>query len=168
MNDYSFDLHRHNYATWTAARAVQRNFTNTKSIKHAINASGLRNFVKSDEIYSIAEFDSFHKFCAQEIINEFGKVGISASYGQAAKIISIYLKTSVIICNSGSCTKSEVIHPPIDRVLLTNIADKIDGLGHLKQVNWTQLSEDSYWMLIKQLRAKIDPFNWRVEEFWFP
>ena len=38
---YSFAKHLHNYACWTAARAVQRNFTTTNKIIKAIESSDL-------------------------------------------------------------------------------------------------------------------------------
>ena len=38
---YTFTKHIHNYACWTAARAVQRNFTNTQNIVKAIEATDL-------------------------------------------------------------------------------------------------------------------------------
>jgi hypothetical protein len=44
IDNYTFNDHRHNYAVWTAARAVSRNFTSTANVKLAIEACGLRHF----------------------------------------------------------------------------------------------------------------------------
>jgi hypothetical protein len=165
--DYTFKDHLHNYACWTAARAVQRNFTTTKKIAKAI---GTTDLMRIDElnISSAEEYDAFHRICCNQIIMYFkSKFNIDATYGRAAKIVAIYLKTSVIIRNSGKGTLASIIHPPIDRILLTNLHKEKENkkLGFDK-INWTELKEDSYFELISKLRIlKSDKF-WELEEYW--
>src|SRR5664279_758146 len=99
---YNFNQHRHNYAVWTAARAVQRNFTKTENIKVAVESSPLQSFAEDNLTYTAEGFEAFHRDCSHELINSFQKSwGIEASYGRVAKIISIYLKTSVILTSQG-------------------------------------------------------------------
>ncbi len=166
---YSFNEHKHRYAVWTAARAVQRNFTTTKNIEAAIDGSGLRKFAEEDNVDTLEEFEKFHRGCAKKIIKNLEDNGIkNASYGRSAKIISIYLKTSIILCNRGECLRSQFIHPPIDHVLLTNIAKDIPQLKELKTVKWTSLEEEPYWELIAKLKSHFTPFNWKLEKYWKP
>jgi hypothetical protein len=40
---YSFEEHKHRFAVWTAARAVQRSFTRTRIISDVIVETGLRS-----------------------------------------------------------------------------------------------------------------------------
>ena len=168
LANYTFEEHRHNYSVWTAARAVSRNFTTTANIKKAIDSSGLRDFVNSDLIFSHDDFDRLHSQWAIRIIDDiFASTGKTVSYGRAAKIISIYLKTSVVLCSQGSCQKSMVIHPPIDAILLNNIAQK-GGMPKLKDKRWTQLSESEYWKLTREIKTKLGSFDWRLEYFWKP
>ncbi len=166
---YNFNEHKHNYAVWTAARAVQRNFTTTLKIKKAIEVSDLRKFSEDETNYTVEDFDIFHKECANQIINAFKKNGLEeVSYGRAAKIISIYLKTSVILNSKGENGKSEIIHPPIDSILLNNISKEFPELKELQSIRWTKLDEPKYWELVSKLKTFFVDFNWKLEEFWKP
>ncbi|HEY8897540.1 MAG TPA: hypothetical protein VIM79_22095 [Niastella sp.] len=167
MHPYHFNDHRHRYAVWTAARAVQRNFTITTAIREAIESSDLRDFMENEKEYNQIEFDAFHKTCAGKIIDSFKNQGIeNVSYGRAAKIIAIYLKTTVVLCNKATCTKSDVIHPPVDRILLQNLAKTEPGLKELADKNWTMFDLQNYWQTVELIRSRFGSFNWRLEEFW--
>src|SRR5687768_9455879 len=111
--DYNFKEHKHRYAVWTAARAVQRSFTTTTSISSAINKTSLRFFIESSQILDQQTFDQQHKEWGQSIIDAFKSIHIDCTYGRTAKIIAIYLKTSYIIA-SEDAPMSRIIHPPID------------------------------------------------------
>lgn len=110
--DYTFEKHLHNYACWTASRAVQRNFTTTEIIVKAIESTNLKR-VDELNIQSATDFDSFHRDCCNQLIRCFETNKIRASYGRAAKIVAIYLKTSVVIRHSGEGKLAELAHPPI-------------------------------------------------------
>jgi hypothetical protein len=167
-NDYSFKRHLHNYSIWTAARAVQRSFTSTKKIKNAIDGSALQQFADDDKIITESDFEQFHRVCANRIINLLTQDDVSnATYGRAAKIIAIYLKTSVIIPNKGQCQRSNIIHPPIDGILLTALAADL-GCTNIKFMPWTQLTETDYWSLVSQIKAIPRSFDWRLEKYWTP
>jgi hypothetical protein len=168
QTDYNLDKHIHDYSVWTAARAVQRNFTTTANIKHAIEQSDLPSFARYNDIRSVEEYDRLHCQWAEQLINAFDNSRApKCSYGRAAKIISIYLKTSVLLCNRASCTASSIMHPPIDGILLRNIAE-IPGLSDLKNIRWTKLDKDEYWSLIKRLRSHFGQVNWKLEKYWTP
>lgn len=168
MATYTFKDHLHNYSVWTAARASQRGFTSTKNIKTAIEFSGLRSFAESEEDISEDEFEFFHRNCCHKIIKSLNQILPEiTSYGRAAKIIAIYLKTSIIIRNKGIGIKSEIIHPPIDNILLQNIIKKID-IPSIKGTKWTTLTEQQYWKLVSELKKSVPKFNWKLEEFWTP
>lgn len=166
---YKFNQHIHNYAVWTSARAVQRGFATTLIIKKAIEKSDLRNFSEDSFKYKSDDFDSFHRVCANQILNALKKTGLKkVRYGRAAKIIAIYLKTAIVICNKGKSSKSKIIHPPIDSILLNNISKKFSELKELKSIRWTQLNESKYWELVSKMRTFFGDFNWKLEEYWKP
>jgi hypothetical protein len=168
MSNYSFETHLHRYAVWTAARAVQRNFTTTENIQSAIQTSELKSFVQ-EPISNLIQFEKWHRKNAKLIISAFGGEK-ECSYGRAAKIISIYLKTAVGLRLPLDHPVQSVLHPPIDRILLQNLGSepRFDGLKKLKGVNWTQLEEDAYWDLVDLIKDKVGYFDWRLEEFWKP
>lgn len=162
---YTFENHLHNYACWTAARAVQRNFTTTNKIIKAIESSDLIQ-VKALQIATPAEYDRFHKICCNQIIDFFkNQLNATASYGRAAKIVAIYMKTAIVIRYSGQGLLASVAHPPIDRILLTNLHKKHAELG-VDKTNWTKLDEQSYFDLITKIRILPLKSFWELEEYW--
>jgi len=163
---YTIEDHIHNYAVWTAARAVQRNFTDTKTIKAAIDMTELRTFIDFDKVMNNDHFDKFHRDTAQKIISFLSSRNISTSYGRAAKIIAIYLKTAVIIRYS-QCPIAKIAHPPIDSILLTQLIEERPELG-LRRIKWTKLDEKSYFNLINKLRTLNLDYFWQIEKYWTP
>jgi hypothetical protein len=162
---YSFAKHLHNYACWTAARAVQRNFTTTNKIIKAIESSDLVK-VEELQIETADEYDRFHKVCCNQIIDFFkNQLNTTASYGRAAKIIAIYLKTAVVIRYSGEGKLARIAHPPIDRILLTNLYKKHPELS-VDKTTWTKLDEQSYFDLISKIRNLQLSSFWELEKYW--
>lgn len=167
---YSFEEHKHRFAVWTAARAVQRSFTKTRIISDVIAETGLRSTSNTMENFSQNEFDEFHRTCCNDLAARFKQRDIDCSYGRAAKIVSIYLKTKLIIGGDLGGPLASIIHPPIDSILLKNLAkqDKYPGLGELAGRTWTNFDHTEYWSLVDLIRLNIGFFDWRLEEFWLP
>lgn len=167
---YYYAEHTHNYAVWTAARASQRGFTTTKNIKTAIEKTQLKALLEGDlVIRNIEDFDAFHKRCCELIMNEIKEMGIeSVTYGRAAKIVNIYIKTAIVIPNVHS-DLAHIVHPPIDRILLANLRQK--KKIEFNSISWTQFTEREYLSVIEKLRSngfgKSAPF-WKVEAYWSP
>jgi len=158
---YNFNQHRHNFAVWTAARAVQRNFTTTENIAKAIEKSGLRDFVESYKNISKGKFNDFHVECAKKLIKSLRVQ--KCTYGIAAKIIAIYLKTALIVYNKGQNCGS--IHPPLDRILITNFI-KYNKIKEYTYKPWTQLNNKDYWELIALIEKYNSNIDWRLEQYW--
>jgi hypothetical protein len=166
MSTYTFNQHRHNYSVWTAARAVQRAFTSTANIRRAIEDSSLRRFSETESDISEDEFEAFHRKCSNEIITSLISQSVkNVSYGRAAKIIAIYLKTSVVIASQSNDKRSLIIHPPIDSILLKNLSIQILP-QKITAKPWTQLDEAGYWSLVSQIMAVPKAFDWTLEEHW--
>ena len=164
---YSFIDHIHNYSVWTAARASQRGFTTTKNIKLAIEKTGLKELISPKVQLTPMQFDRFHRKTANIIIDHLKEKGVTTTYGRAAKIIAIYLKTAIVIRDSGESPLAKIIHPPIDSILLTNLHRKYDELG-LSGIRWTKLTEEKYFDLIEKLRTLNFNYFWKLEQYWTP
>jgi hypothetical protein len=164
QNCYTFNEHKHRYAVWTAARAVQRSFTTSTKISTAINASSLRTFSESSILISQGEYDEKHREWCNCIISCFARMKVPCSYGRAAKIVAIYLKTSYILPTMGEGTNCSVIHPPIDRILLHALAK--GEHQYLKNYSWTLLTEEKYWELVDKMRVAFPRFDWTLEKDW--
>lgn len=67
--------------------------------------------------------------------------------------------------NSGEGKLAEVAHPPIDRILLTNLRKKFKKIIPDK-INWTKLNENQYYDLLAKLRTLPYDKFWQLEEYW--
>lgn len=170
---YSHFQHRHNFAVWCAARAVQRKFAKTSVLKEALEKSGVVEFIKQNEDKPVSQkdFDKFHaKWCDSIIQTLVSRNVEGSSYGRAAKLIAVYIKAMIVV-NRGDSKLSEVAHPPIDRMILQNISKdksiKHPNRQHWKAVNWTELDKSQYLNLIRDFRLVFNdkPF-WHLEQYW--
>lgn len=165
---YNLSEHTHRYAIWTASRAVQRSWTTTSKISQVIGKIKLKELVSEmEKLTSQSEFDSLHKRICNSMISEFDLLKIKASYGRVAKILAIYLKTSVIIKAKENNEFLKFIYPPIDRILLKNLPPNVE-FKEVKKLNWTQLDFEKYWSLVNEIREKLGIFDWRLEIAWHP
>jgi hypothetical protein len=158
----SYDLlaHRHRFAVWTAARAVQRAFHGscTSNCNEALEKSGVTVFV-GDASYSgmtDARFNELHVDWCRRILAEFIRLGSTgATYGRSAKLVAVYLKTMIVVGGFGYTDFGRVLHPRIDETLLGNLAGSPVIQSPHKDtwadVTWTSLDEPSYYSLIDQL-----------------
>lgn len=162
---YTFTDHLHNFAVWTAARAAQRNFTSTENISKAIDKSELKSLITNpDRQWTSTSFDAFHKETALKMINDFDEIGIEATYGRVAKIIAIYIKTAVVIRTDGKSQLARHAHPPIDSILLKNLATEFKK--PYRKIAWTTLDQSKYWELIQDIRDFWNDDMWKIEEYW--
>jgi hypothetical protein len=95
----------------------------------------------------------------------------NATFGRAAKLIAIYLKSMVVLVRPDTAL-AKVAHPPIDSILLRNVARAREVQSPHKhtwaKIKWTQLNEVSYYILVDQLLDVVpggEPF-WMLEQFW--
>lgn len=174
---YDLFIHRHNFAVWAAARAVQRDFTGsrTQNCREALEASGVVNVVSDPASVNTSadRFRELHELWCRSIVSTFSRLGATgASYGRSAKLLAVYLKSMVIQGGDAYSSFGRVIHPPIDENLLRNLAaSTVIESPHKEawgQVAWTQLDQATYYALVDQLRLVLPqelPF-WMLEEHW--
>ncbi len=172
---YTIDLHRHNFAAWAAARAAQRSFTSVDNLKKALEECGVREFLSSPSSRDISydEYKKLHSQWCKSIVLHLDLAGIeNATFGRAAKLIAVYVKAMVVMCDS-DCNLSKVAYPPIDGLILKNISkDRAlpDDLRKLcSKIKWTHLDEEYYNELIQKLQKYILKNNepmWLLENYW--
>jgi hypothetical protein len=163
---YDFQEHKHRYAVWTAARA-QRSFTTTGRISAAIHATTLRSVCESSTAFTVETFDEQHRRWAERLMNSFPETEKSCSYGRAAKIIAIYIRTSVVLPSQGESSLALVAHPPIDSILLTALSEE-ESFRDLQGKRWTRFTVENYWEMVNRIRSAGLPFNWQLESYWKP
>ncbi len=176
---YDLFAHRHNFAVWAAARAVQRGWkgADVQNLKAALESCGIHRYLPDPAFMEVncVRFEELHKLWCKAIVASLSARNIAdATYGRAAKLIAIYLKTMVITGGFAYTNIGRCIHPPIDSRLLKALAadsqfdqQKRNGC---QQTKWTQLDENAYDNLIKELRGVFpsEVSFWMLEEYWTP
>jgi hypothetical protein len=172
---YEIDEHRHRFSVWAAARAAQRGFSDVDTLRKALEGSGVVEFLETAKLDDIdaTRFDVLHHHWCGSVVDFLEEAGIpNVTFGRAAKLIAIYLK-SVVVLGPGSGTAfAGIAHPPIDAILLGKLAVAKDVNSEHKskwaKTKWTKLNDEQYYELIKQLRQALGPEEpfWKLERFW--
>lgn len=174
---YDLFQHRHNFAAWAAARATQRGFTRSEYLIQALTQCGVVAFLTNPTSLNTdrGAFDTRHRQWCSAICRLLEEQGVSdATYGRAAKLVAVYLKSMVVLGSASESRLAAVAHPPIDRILLQQLSrsDAIESQDKKswRKTNWTELGEEQYYELIEQLRVCLKPGQpfWMLEEYWSP
>ena len=174
---YDLFQHRHNFAAWAAARATQRGFTSTENLIDALSGCGVVAFLRNPTCANTDydKFETLHRQWCSAVCQSLQKRGIAhVTYGRAAKLVAVYLKSTVVLGLAPASPLAAVAHPPIDRILLQKLSRA--GAIHSphrqswSKVNWTELEPEEYYELVGQLRASLQPEQpfWMLEEYWSP
>jgi hypothetical protein len=138
-------------------------------LKKVLESTSIRSFIETPS--GEGSFDGRHRTWCNSICDYLASIGVEgATYGRAAKLVAVYLKSMVVLPDLESKVAGYV-HPPVDRILLQNIA-RDSGVSRetsriLRNTSWTQLGEEEYFDIISILREVNGnrPF-WKVEEYW--
>jgi len=174
---YDHFEHRHRFAVWAAARAAQRAFARVEVLRDALEQTDIRQFVadRGSLVTTGEEFDPLHSKWCNAIVGHLSRQGVpNATYGRAAKLVAVYLKSMIVLGEHAASSLARVAHPPIDRILLRTMATSAEVESRHKarwrRVAWTTLDEAGYFELLQQLRETLPPESpwWRLEQYWTP
>ena len=172
---YDHFEHRHRFAVWAGARAAQRAFTSVENLRDALESTDVRAYLSDPtSIDTDAQsFEAHHRKWCNAIVGFLSNRGIAnATFGRAAKLIAVYLKAMVVVGAESQSSLAAVAHPPIDRVLLQNLASSPDfrplHKSAWRSTAWTKLNESTYYELLATLRTVVpepEPW-WKLEQYW--
>lgn len=174
FEDYTIDEHIHRFAVWTAARAASvSRFSNTE-IEQFISESKLREEVKiirSNSSYSKEEYKTWFVAQVTNVLNFMnaytqpkGKKR-KISFGIAAKVVSIYIKTVEVIPTKGESILSKFAFPPIDSILLKTIKELKDV--DVKRTTWSEMDENTFMETLDILIGVMGNNSyWSLEYYW--
>lgn len=177
---YDINMHRHNFASWAAARAVNRAFTTVLVLKEALEACGVFEDISKASVLACSEndFKVLHRRWCEKImlflinLEEGEEWRKKVTYGRAAKLVAVYIKSMVVLGGASNSNLASVAHPPVDRILLQQLAkdDLVskEQRAFLKKQSWTQFGELDYYKVISLLRSFLadgEPF-WMIEKYW--
>ncbi len=173
---YNIETHIHIYSSWAASRAASV-ITNRFSVEKGqsiLSKSKIKTFINHpDKLPEKEKFDANHFNWRKQLIELSSNVMKKPlTHGIAAKMINIYLK-SIIICGGYyRHPKSEAIHPPIDSVLLKELASKnFNGNARFwrmsNKIAWSNFNSEQYQNVIDEIRSGLNgKALWRIEEYW--
>lgn len=172
---YGRHEHRHRFSLWAAARATQRGLCDVDTLAEALENCGVERFLRSADLNAIGRsgFDKRHREWCRSVVRFLKARGLrKATFGHAAKLLGMYLKSMVVLGPDFGTAFARVAHPPIDGILLSELSSSDEiKCGHRHawgKVRWTQLDEAGYYALVEELRscaAADEPF-WKLERFW--
>ena len=173
--NYDLFEHRHRFSVWAAARAAQRAFASVEDLRDALESTCIKDFVHdpSSRNADAAQFEARHREWCRSIVGVLKEKGLAnATFGRAAKLVAVYLKAMVVVGPDSESTLAAVVHPPVDRILLKNLAKsaEIDSpyRSRWRTTSWTTLDEDGYYELVAQLRSVLSDSEpwWMLERHW--
>jgi hypothetical protein len=119
-NIYNFEEHIHRFACWTAARAASIGRYSNEEIKSIIDRLDLRGKIlqlKQENIDHALYTEWFKGIVIQvkEAMQEIKKEDKlrNISFGIAAKVVSIYVKTAEVMTTDATSRLSEIAFPPL-------------------------------------------------------
>lgn len=188
---YSIIEHRHRFAAWAAGRAA-----GTKGCRFAVEEG--RGLIEGTDIPLYAadqqgapespeDFDTRHRLWREQMVarakaKRIGGTDGCFTHGVAAKLINVYLK-STIICSlppslHEEASRADTIHPPIDRLLLLALAQHAKIAGPFERsstchwrkyavLGWSKFNNEDYEEVISEIRrfSNGKPL-WMIEEHW--
>lgn len=176
--DYDFGEHCHRYACWVAARAASVSRFSNGQIASFIDDLQIKQEVEklrkkkslSHEIYKkwfedIVTGMEKSMNLSQKAKTDRKKKLRNISFGIAAKVVSVYVKTYEIIPEKGISVLSTYAFPPIDSFLLKKL--KAAGIIEIEKTNWSTFNKNEYFRIIEILRNNKSGFPfWMIEKNW--
>ncbi|KJD34687.1 hypothetical protein PK35_02680 [Tamlana nanhaiensis] len=176
MNEYKIEQHIHLFSSWAAGRAssVQGSRFRVEIGQKLLSSSKVKSFIMNPDLLpnNREEFNLEHRNWRLEIIDLATKEGFNFTHGVSAKLINVYLK-SIIICGGYyNHPKAKFIHPPIDRVLLGELAEVDFNANRkfwndYKKIAWSKFNSEQYEKVIYEIqKGLIDSPLWLIEKYW--
>lgn len=174
---YTIEDHKHRLAAWAASRAASASKGHRFKVCQGIDileACGFTPGLSRPRLLPIsAEMDHAHEQWRQAIIEAAEGHGLEFTHGVAAKLINSYLKVRFVCGGFEADPRVKSLHPPIDRVLLEELAKS--NFGGFKeqwkmfcQEGWSNFGSDTYETVIDCIRDSLPSGEalWKIEEHW--
>jgi len=173
---YSIDTHKHRLAAWAASRAASTSKLCRFKVSTGINILEEAGFDESftiENIPLVQDTDKTHASWRNKVIKAASKHNLNFTHGVAAKLINIYLKVRFVCGGFEEDPRVQAIHPPIDEVLLKelaseNVGDAAKEWRRFRNLRWSKYDSQTYESVIKLIRKSL-PENaplWTIEKYW--
>lgn len=174
---YSIDVHSHRLAAWQAGTAASA--SPVCRFRVSIGEKLLREAGLGPELSVPAqlpsrdELDQSHQRWRDVIIAGATREGLGFTHGIAAKLINCYLKARFVCGGHHDNERVQHLHPPIDAVLLKELARwNVGGFKKqwraFEQYRWSHFDAATYQDVIDHIRLALPEGAplWTIEEHW--
>jgi hypothetical protein len=172
---YTIHHHCHTFSAWAASRAasvIGCRFT-VEQGKALLESIGFGSNLDSPaKLPEPEKLDRTHRKWRQRIIKQTQKLAIPMTHGVAAKLINVYLKSRFVCGGFAEYSKVQALHPPIDSVLLQELARddfgwKAKFWSNAYKARWSKFDSDTYENVIQEIRESLNGESmWKIEHFW--
>jgi len=162
------------FATWTAFSAARRSpIRSQEDLTKLINKPDYEKILRNKKVNS-SSFTRWHRTSVKKIKQA---AGTGFSYGWAAKLINVYLKSRVYLGGENRLCLISYLHPPIDQYLIAGLKEEVRKMGgeehHLdtlkKYKSIVKIDKKFYENLIAVFREISKEKNCKLielEQFW--
>ena len=174
---YTIEKHNHRLAAWAASSSASASplcrFKVEKGIAILEECGFNAAFSSPDRLPQPAELTAKHREWRNAVIEAAERQRLTFTHGVAAKLINCYIKVRLVCGGHHNDSRTQAFHPPIDEVLLKELA-KVNFGGHAKswkrfrQARWSRFDSDTYEEVIELIRGSLPPNEplWKIEEHW--
>jgi hypothetical protein len=173
---YTIEEHQHRSAAWDAGRSASVKGCRFKvqQAKNILEACGFNAaFSRTEHLPSPENIDRTHEKWRKAIIEAANQQGLKFTHGVAAKLINCYLKVRFVCAGQHEHERVKCLHPPIDEVLLRELAAQNvggfrDQWRRFRQGRWSRFDSTTYQSVIDHIRQSLPPGEplWKIEEHW--
>lgn len=185
-HDSTYDIHKHRhiFSAWAAGRASSVasfcRFPVASAFK-IIGHIGLQDIKMADDLPSPDGMKICHREWRNKAIryarnNKCSLFSIDAqannfTHGIAAKLINIYFKSKFVSGNQISHKNIAALHPPVDRLLLNELARKdtkrAEKWRTYRDTGWSKFSSKDYEEVIDLISDHQNGAPlWQIERYW--
>lgn len=174
---YTIEDHNHRLAAWAASSAASASrlcrFTVHEGVAILEACGFVAAFSSPEQLPLAADLAAKHREWRDEVIAAAANQGLIFSHGIAAKLINSYLKVRFVCGGHHANTRVQMLHPPIDALLLKELA-AVDFGGNARlwrkfhRARWSKFDSATYEDVIALIRSSLPPGEplWKVEEHW--
>jgi len=173
---YSIENHKHRLSAWAASRAASTSKLCRFKVSTGISIleeAGFNDSFNLMDIPTTEKSDLVHEKWRNKVIEAACNHDLDFTHGVAAKLINIYLKVRFVCGGFENDDRVKAIHPPIDAVLLTELAAENFGNAasewrKFKNLRWSKYDSDTYQSVIDLIKNSL-PANaplWTIEKYW--
>ena len=175
LENYTAAEHTHRFASWAAGRAASvKNYRfSVEKAQSWIKEVGLSDYLLNQKnALTTHSIDDLHRTWRFDLIATALADGVQLTHGVAAKLINVYFKAVYVSLSTIQESWLNVLHPPIDAVLLDalyqeNVGGFADFWKESKSIRWSNFDSEQYEKVIEHIKSALGnrPL-WQIEAFW--